>query len=365
MKSKTLYFLFVSILCISLSGCSLLPQKDYNVDKENKNMSEGEQEELGFIDVKLDENLYISAELNMPETNLYEYKTELKKFNYEKVQEVLWPDAAKSEISTDECGSRYYKESSFGGEQGSLIYRRNDTTNYLDTLCKYAYDNKLMEDKELTFMSKEEAKQRMQELFEQLDIGGNLSTPDIVAMNEKDLKKIQKNIMNDEDYSYILSEKNLGNDDFKSDVELYYLKYSIEVNGVSVYGRDEPVLQQTSDLIIAQQMGITAIVSNNGIELLQITGVLEPLNKQNEKVNVMGEDGIKAAIDKKFGDVILTDEYKATNIWMEYFPLLEEGSFTNVNLIPVWCVDFEVNGEMEKDNIYTLRFRADTGDEIS
>ena len=93
-------------------------------------MSEGEQEELGFIDVKLDENLYISAELNMPETNLYEYKTELKKFNYEKVQEVLWPDAAKSEISTDECGSRYYKESSFGGEQGSLIYRRNDTTNY-------------------------------------------------------------------------------------------------------------------------------------------------------------------------------------------------------------------------------------------
>lgn len=365
MKTKKLYFLLVGILCISLVGCSTGSQKDYKVDKENKNMSESEPEESGFIDVKLDENLYISAEPDMLEINLYEYETELKTFNYDTVQEVLWPDADKSEISTDEFGSRYCKEASFGGEQGSLIYRRNDAANYLDTLCNYAYDNNLMEDKELTFMSKEEAIDKLQKMIAQLDIGGDLGTPDIVAMNAKDLKKLQNIIMNDEDYSYILSEKNLGDNDFKSDTELYYLNYSIEVNGVSVYGRDEPVLQQTTDMIIAQQMGMTAIVSNNGIEMLAIYGALEPLDKRNENVKIMGEEGIKAAIDKKFGDVILTDEYKATNIWMEYFPLLEEGSFTKVNLIPVWCVDFEVNGEMEKDNIYTLRFHAVTGDEIS
>mgnify|MGYP006990147531 CR=1 FL=1 len=38
---------------------------------------------------------------------------------------------------------------------------------------------------------------------------------------------------------------------------------------------------------------------------------------------------------KKFGDVILTSEFRAKNIWMEYFPLLREDSFTEMDLIKV------------------------------
>ena len=47
--------------------------------------------------------------------------------------------------------------------------------------------------------------------------------------------------------------------------------------------------------------------------------------------------------------MILTDEYKVTNIWMEYFPLLQNDSFTDIKLIPVWCLDFEVNGNGAED----------------
>lgn len=82
-------------------------------------------------------------------------------------------------------------------------------------------------------------------------------------------------------------------------------------------------------------------------------------------VDIIGEKEITEALNKKFGDVILTDEYKVTNIWMEYFPLLQNDSFTDIKLIPVWCLDFEVNGNGAEDGGYTIRINAITGDEIA
>ena len=84
-----------------------------------------------------------------------------------------------------------------------------------------------------------------------------------------------------------------------------------------------------------------------------------------QRGNIIGEDGIKEAIMKKFGDVILSSEFRAKNIWMEYFPLLREDSFTEMELIPVWCVDFEVDGQSVEDSRYSIRFNAITGEEIS
>lgn len=143
------------------------------------------------------------------------------------------------------------------------------------------------------------------------------------------------------------------------------MTFPIKVNGISAYGRNEPVLQQTRDVIIAQPAGMTVLFSNSGIEMISIAGALEPYDGKKKEADIIGKEGIKDAIATKFGDVILSDEYKAVNIWMEYFPLLADGSFTDVALIPVWCIDFEINGKMEKDCIYTLRINAITGDEVS
>jgi len=34
-------------------------------------------------------------------------------------------------------------------------------------------------------------------------------------------------------------------------------------------------------------------------------------------------------------------------------------------LIPVWCVEFEVDGQSVEDSRYSIRFNAITGEEIS
>ncbi len=44
---------------------------------------------------------------------------------------------------------------------------------------------------------------------------------------------------------------------------------------------------------------------------------------------------------------------------------LQNDSFTDIKLIPVWCLDFEVNGNGAEAGGYTIRINAITGDEIA
>ena len=107
------------------------------------------------------------------------------------------------------------------------------------------------------------------------------------------------------------------------------------------------------------------LLSNNGVERIMITGAMESFEDSKEQVSIIDEEGIKAALLNEFGNVILPYEYRVRNIWMEYFPLLRDGSFSDIDLIPVWCLDFEVDGKSVEDSQYTLRFNAITGEIVS
>lgn len=115
--------------------------------------------------------------------------------------------------------------------------------------------------------------------------------------------------------------------------------------------------------LLAYPMQAIVIISEKGIEEIQLMGALEQLDDQSKKFEIIQYEGIREALEKKYGDVILTDDYKVIRIWMEYFPLIKADSFSEVELIPVWCCDFEINGETGLD--YTIRFNAITGEEIS
>ena len=307
-----------------------------------------------FIDEKLNENLFISAELKMPENNLYEYTTRLKCFDYDKVQEAIGQNT-EGDLAVDDGND--------GFTGGSLTYQRNDMASHLDTYCSYAGEMGLADDRDLSFMSKEDAARRMQSFIGMLGVGGELEALDVVAMNQSDFENVKKAIMEDSDYQF-LSDKGYGSDTFKEDMEVYRIIFRMNVNGIPVY-RNEPNLRQTSERFLAYPAVVTALLSNNGIEMITMTGMFEPYEEHQKEAIIIGEDGIKEAIMKKFGDVTLTSEFRARNIRMEYFPLLREDSFTEMELIPVWCVDFEVDGQSVEDSRYAIRFNAITGEEIS
>ncbi len=369
MKKTITASMSMLVLLILLGGCANtsqgeVPNIDYGSTEADTQMVEAqdetninagdEQDTTAFVDEKLDENLFISAELKMPENNLYEYVTQLKSFDYDIVQEAIGQNTEGNLVVDD--GS-----DKFTG--GSLTYQRNDMANHLDTYCSYAGEMGLTDDRDLSFMSQEDAVARLQSFMGMLDVGGELEALDVVAMNQSDFENVKKAIMEDSDYQF-LSAKGYGSDTFKEDMEIYRIIFRMNVNGIPVY-RNEPNLRQSSERFLAYPATVTALLSNNGIEMITMMGMFEPYEEHQKEAIIIGEDGIKEAIMKKFGDVILTSEFRAKNIWMEYIPLLREDSFTEMELIPVWCVDFEVDGQSVEDSGYSIRFNAITGEEIS
>lgn len=358
-----LVFLTLSGGCADTSQ-EEVPSIDYGSTETDTQMIEAqdetsinvgdEQNTTVFIDEKLDENLFISAELKMPENNLYEYVTQLKSFDYDIVQEAIGQNTEGTLVADD--GS-----DKFTG--GTLIYQRNDMANHLDIYCSYAGEMGLTDDRDLSFMSQEDAVARVQSFIGMFGVGGELEALDVVAVNQSDFENVKKVIMEDSGYQF-LSAKGYGSDTFKEDMEVYRILFRMNVNGIPVY-RNEPNLRQTSDRFLAYPAAVTALLSNNGIEMISMMGMFEPYEEHQKEAIIIGGDGIKEAIMKKFGDVILTSEFRAKNIWMEYFPLLREDSFTEIDLIPVWCVDFEVDGQSVEDSRYSIRFNAITGEEIS
>ena len=327
-------------------------------DETNMNVG-AEQDTITFIDEKLDENLFISAELKMPENNLYEYDTQLKRFDYDSVQEAILTISteqnAEGNLAVDDGSDKF--------TGGSLTYQRNDMANRLDTYCSYAGEMGLADDRDLPFMSRADAVARIQNMVGMFDVGGELEALDVVAMDSVDFENVKKAIMEDSDYQF-LSAKGYGSDTFEEDMEVYRIIFRMNVNGIPVY-RNEPNLRQTSERFLAYPATVTVLLSNNGIEMISMMGIFEPYEEHQKETAIIGEDGIKEAIMKKFGDVILSSEFRAKNIWMEYFPLLREDSFTEIDLIPVWCVEFEVDGQSIEDSRYSIRFNAITGEEIS
>lgn len=369
MKKTVTASMSMLVLLTLLGGCANtsqgeVPSIDYGSTETDTQMveaqdetninGEDEQDTTAFVDEKLDEYLFISAELKMPENNLYEYVTQLKSFDYDIVQEAIGQNTEGNLVVDD--GS-----DKFTG--GSLTYQRNDMANHLDTYCSYAGEMGLTDDRDLSFMSQEDAVARLQSFIGMLGVGGEPEALDVVAMNQSDFENVKKAIMEDSDYQF-LSAKGYGSDTFKEDMEVYRIIFRMNVNGIPVY-RNEPNLRQTSERFLAYPATVTALLSNNGIEMITMMGMFEPYEEHQKEAIIIGEDGIKEAIMKKFGDVILTSEFRAKNIWMEYFPLLREDSFTEIELIPVWCVDFEVDGQSVEDSRYSIRFNAITGEEIS
>ena len=357
-------------LSLTLAGCTSSNNSNEinNTKKYNTEINSQDTEKTGskeIINKKIDENLYIDATLQMPETQLNEYNTKLKDFNLKDIMAYLYPDIKESDLVKDDAGGFNYDDSYIGGEAGSMSYSKDDDTSYLQLLCGYADEKKLAETKELQFESITEARAQVKELTDKMGIPGELGKENITAFNSADLNNIQSNMEQDSDYKDLLSAKKQQSMTFGTDTEIYCFTYGIKIDGLQVYANDDPILQQTRDVLITQPVNIEVMISNRGIESVFVSGIMEEPDVCNANVDIIGEKGITEALNKRFGDVILTDEYKATNIWMEYFPLLQNDSFTDIKLIPVWCLDFEVNGNGAEAGGYTIRINAITGDEIA
>ena len=359
------------LLCLSMAGCSANEKKENMSETTDKKISIEESNETGQVDIKgtITEHVTANTKMKIPEKTFSTYSTELKNFDKEKIASLFWPESSKEEIYIEE----YEDKSSamtFGGETvalgtGSMLYYKSDSIRYLSNLASYGEEKNLLEEKDLAFMTAEQAVQNAEAFLSEMDLGVDFGETKVFALTKEDMSGIQDMMKADEHLGGFYESGKFQERTFNTEDEFYFIKYTFSLDGLPILGAEDPDIQMTGGMergTLAHNMETTVLFSNSGICEINLKGILSKLEKQSENKEVIQFDGIEKALVKKFGDVILSQEYNLSKIWLEYFPKIKEDSFEEVELIPVWCCVFDINGEKVD---YALRFHAFTGEEIS
>lgn len=374
---KEYRYLIASIIClgtVSMVGCSKnvnsIEEKSEMTMDDEINIEENSITDQGDIQETITENLTVNTKIEIPGKSFATYNTEYKNFDNEKIVELLWPESSEEEIQINEydggASEITFQDETVALGAGVMKYDKNDEIKYLSSLASYAEENALLEKKNLSFMKEEEAISNIEAFLSSLELGTSLGERETFALSKEDMLSIQNAMKSDEDYKSFYESGKFQEQIFDADDEMYYIKYSFSLDGVPVFGEGDPTVQMSGGVeqpLLADPMGATFLFSNSGICEIRLTGMVNQLNIEAENQEIIRFDGIKKALVKKFGDVILSDNYNLSNMWLEYFPKRKEDSFDKVELIPVWCCKFDINGDINVD--YALRFNAITGEEIS
>lgn len=383
MKRKE-YF-SVLLLCMVLTGCSANGEQiiaETIATAETGNLKEGTNADLegssttGQADIKetIMEHVTADAKMEIPRKTYAAYSAEFKTFDREKVAEFLWPESSKEEIQTNEYDGGVieiaFGDESIGFEDGTMRYIKNSDVTYLSNIASYGAEAGLLEEKDLAFMPGEQAMQEVEAFFAELDLGVDLGEKKILALTEKDMSDIQDKMKNEEHYKSFYESGRFQERAFDTGDEMYYMKFTFSLDGLPVLGSEDPEVEMIGGVdsaLIAFPAEAMVLYSDSGICRVDMSGVPGKLREESEKQEIIGFDKIREGIIKKFGDVILTEDYNLSGIWLEYFPRIKVGSpKREIEFIPVWCCDFDVtNTEADFEVDYALRFNAFTGEEIS
>jgi len=331
------------------------------------------------VNEEIMDRFFIETEIDIPGKRYKSYQTTLKEFKQDELIALLLPNATTDQIQVESFDdgaavSIAFQEEDIAVEQGTMRYIKDKEIKYIDRLVSFAAYSNRLEDKELEFMSSEQAVDQASSLMLQFGLGTNLGEPVINAFTKEDLGDLQEYMMNyDEDFRQMYEDgRLLLRDEFNDEDETYRIQYIFIQDGLPVFGPEEPELYATGGIeapLPAFPMEAIIYISSAGIRCIDLYDVVSDDMQQSEEQEIILWDGIKKALIKKYGDVILTEENKVIDIWLEYIPIRDANTYGSVELVPAWCCEFEMDDSDVEEGMlrarHADRFNAFTGEEIS
>ncbi|MEW9095590.1 MAG: hypothetical protein AB2417_10965 [Clostridiaceae bacterium] len=371
-KTTVKGLLLCLVLSILVTGCS-----EYN-DPKNNVPTKGEEityENTDKYKKELASNISVDAKVSIPkEKSIPILSVSGMKFNVEKARQLFMEDInVKVEKRTDTVGSEKVEETIYNTEDGrnlrvskGRMHYRTPASESIANILNFV-DKDSWEAEKVGFMTPEEAIKKAIYYLKELNINYD-SSPEIYALDYKTFQEQQDRLLEEDDFSqFLVDEGKIKLKNWSKEDEVYYMIFKSNIDGVPI--TSESYTLQSVDWHM-EGSSIKIIVSKNGIEDFSIESYMY------EKMSVKDEDpsliSIDEALDKlksKYDNVISNDDFKVTDIKLQYVPTIIKNKRTEFELYPTWCFKVEQSGIDEKINeefthTFTVLINGVTGEEI-
>jgi hypothetical protein len=371
--------IFITYIIISLVGCNKLDNKSVEseatikISEDAGNISQINN--VMHIEDTIEDKIRIDADVYLSKIDgYYQYKVTGKEFDIEKMSNILFENDQSNRNNQKEVHNPYIKAiitTDSGGElviwPNSLRFHSNPNIESIVYLISSKYrseiENKDFTNKELQYFILDE---HIQNNYEKLKDVYNLGEKEelvLLTAIEVDTKSLieeqerQSKLPNYEEE--VKSGMREVIDNWTETDKFYYLEYKISQNNIPIIGKKEALIQSSVSGISYQSSYLSVLLSEKGIEYLDIQGAWTTTT--SEKVNIISaEEGIQK-LKEKYANQIVNTESNINKVWIEYIfiPDINYESNSKGTLMPYWCYQSQYDDGVNEDGIKFYTYQAD------
>lgn len=370
---KKIRLLLLCTLLVVLSGC--FPTGNQNDASNSKQVNKSNEPIPDNLNVELDKNLLVKADITGGENNEYpSLSISPKDLNNDPLkQEFVNNKQLSNTFNNNNDIKPDYKDTYFEFTDGSYMSIQlggvmfedsfHSDREYSDVIygAKPYIRSDLHEIYNKTTLeniNRNEAIEQVKKAATLFDVT-NLANPDVIAL---DLKTLESEW---EDY-----EQKDGSHPRKweqSD-ESYVVTFPVVHNNLNITNKG--YLSNAANIAVIGSR-VIGVVNKDGIIALTLDGIYDTGTTIKENVNPISlEDALKM-VKTKYKDVVLTDPITISKIALEYVPIVSKQDSISYELIPAWVFTTkqDVTSTDGKDTYtapvyFTIIIDADTGQEM-
>ncbi|MDO5517731.1 MAG: hypothetical protein Q4F66_09245 [Clostridium sp.] len=338
MIKKIALILIASTLFIS--GCSMQEER---IAQPN----ESQKEEDG---VAIENNITINVDSecqtfygskkkfqNIKPEYFFDNTKSLKEEWSKELEMKTWTDKNDNYLAVS-VGDIYYTTASFSYAYENLLYDENG--------CLRDNFNQICSEKEISELSKEEVRTKINSLVEKCEI--EVTQQDIYTLDQETLKKLSNLFMSDKEYEEYSSDPTNEplKRDFAKEDEAYLIVMKPGVGENSLYNKD---YEYTNTGYTGSKM--FAVVNKEGMQAFIVNSIYEIDNSKTKTIKVMDKDSALQKLQTKYSDLISDSKIECKDIQLTYVAYTENIQKGPFQFIPayVFFVQQEQNSKKEGD----------------
>ncbi len=365
---KKIICVMLAVIMTTLVSCGekkyIEKETDYKEIEETVTTAEEDTENK--ISETVCENVVLNCEMLYPDSEIYEYRAEVKPYDGEQIYKYFYPNEGKEqwEVSEVDFLKSPYNEYRIQGTDGGratisdYLYYCTGHWQYMRAFGPIDSENEIgsgfPENEELEFCSINEAEKQVQEFIRKCGYE-NAYVEKVYTLDHKIMEEVESEAMAEGYVDAAKENDYTGKASWDETDDAYLFRMTCIIDGMPV---DTFGYTKKDDSIIPGGK-ITVGYGASGIEYVYTQAKFEVIEDTGRKVQLLPKDVILNSLAKKYNLVITDAQVIFKDVHLIYFLIPVQGDIFQFDLVPAWQFTSENSGYV--DRVY---INAETGEEL-